>query len=276
MKSLGKLLVEPTEDILKSFLPVEGQVAFYYGRIRNGKTYAATADILDLLRSGEVVYANWQVDFSGFDERDSFKVALVRLFFGKRYFYRYLGDNFHYFDPDNVPLETLSRLVNAHIFVDEGQWLFNSHASARSNDPEQLLKRRMILHNGHYCRSLNFISQRPMNVFKDMRSQINVWYKCEKVLSYPWLVFRRTTYEDMKDDMPDEGQEKAPVKLYFARKSILQSYSTHAMRGADAIDSKVVYEVYEATFWERLLLVLRGLPLVGRLLRPTKKADHKT
>ena len=44
MKHIGTLLEERSQEIISLFKPVEGDVCFYYGRIRNGKTYSATAD----------------------------------------------------------------------------------------------------------------------------------------------------------------------------------------------------------------------------------------
>ena len=55
--SLGEKVTEPTQDILDFFAPLEGDNCLYFGRVRNGKTYSATADILDLLKRGEIVYA---------------------------------------------------------------------------------------------------------------------------------------------------------------------------------------------------------------------------
>jgi len=239
------------EEILELFRPVEGFVSFYYGNIRNGKTYSATADILELLERGETVFANWNVNFDGFDERDSFRIAFVKFLFGKKNFYVYPKKNFHYFHPDEINVEYLGRLVNVHIFIDEGQWIFNSHV--RNPDPE---KRKLILHNGHYCRSLNIISQRPTNVFLDMRSQVQIWYKCEKRMTWPLLIFQRTEFQQMKNNEPDEGMPVGRPKTYVADRRIMEAYSTHAMRAKDAIESVPEYQVYTTTFLERLLLVL--------------------
>lgn len=249
------------EELLRLFAPVEGQVSFYYGRIRNGKTYAATADILDLLKRGEVVYANWFVDFKDFDERSNFWIVFVKTMFGKKRFYKYKKENFHYFHPDDIDIAFLGRLVNAHIFIDEGQWIFNSHV--RNPDVE---KRKLILHNGHYSRSLNIISQRPNNVFIDMRSQVNVWYKCEKLFSLPFLtLFMRSEFQDMKDDMPDE-EKPSSVKHYFLSKEVANAYSTHAMRGDDALEEKVDFEVYSLSFFDKIKLLFSFTPL-GLLFR---------
>lgn len=261
-----------TEEILELFAPVEGQVSFYYGRIRNGKTYAATSDILDLLRRGEVVYANWNIDFQGFDERDSLTYLFFKWLFGKRHFYDIKKSNFHYFHPDDIDIITLGKLVNVHIFIDEGQWIFNSHV--RFPDPE---KQKLILHNGHYCRSLNIISQRPSNVFKDMRSQMNVWYKCEKFTLGPIVLFHRSEIQDMKDDMPDE-EKILGRKMYMLDKKVAKAYSTHAMREKDAVEMIPDFDVYRLTtgeIWASIAkILLKKMPGAKRgnaRLRPGSK-----
>jgi len=249
-------LIHPSQvpnivDIMEMFKPVEGEVALYYGRIGNGKTYAATADILELLQRGEVVYANWQIDWSGHDQRESFSVALAKLITGRQDFFNFKKENFHYIDPDDIDVAYLGKLVNVHIFIDEGQWIFNSHV--KNHDPET---RKLILHNRHYCRSLNIITQRPINIFKDMRSQVNVWYKCEKRLSWPVILFQRTRIEDMKDDLPDEENPVGRPKTYVGDPEIFKAYSTHAMRGKGAIEQIAAFDVYESTRGQRILHVL--------------------
>jgi len=74
--------LEVTQEILDLFEPAEGSLEMYYGQIGNGKTYAATADVLDLVRRGRVVYVNWRINYNGFDERSSF----IHLFFKTLFF----------------------------------------------------------------------------------------------------------------------------------------------------------------------------------------------
>lgn len=266
-----------TEEIYSLFQPVEGLNSVYYGKVRNGKTYAATADIIELLQRGEIVYANWQIDLEDFDERSSFKIALVRFFFGKKYFYKFKKENFHYFHPDEIDIDLLGRLVGVHLFIDEGQWIFNSHIREKAEDKEALAKRRLILHGGHYCRSLNVITQRPVNLFKDIRSQINVWYKCEKRLHIGrFILFQRWEFQDMKDDVPDEELSSGRPKTYIASKKIFNAYNTHGMRGKDAIEQRSLFEVYETTRLERFKLVLSFiLPRGRRLSAPRGKVTKQ-
>jgi len=249
------------------FAPVEGTIALYYGRLGNGKTYAATADILDLLDAGEVVFANWNVAWQGHDQRTDRRTLFGKLLFGKKEFFHYPKENFNYFHPDEIDIPMLGKLVNAHVFIDEGQWIFNSHQ--REQDPD---KRRLVLHNRHYCRSLNIITQRPINVFKDMRSQINVWYKCEKVLSFlGFILFRRTSFEDMKDDLPDEEIPTGRPKHYWASRRVFEAYSTHAMRAGDAIEKVPEFSVFDLSTWD----MVKGL-ISPRFLRERKTVAAPT
>jgi len=248
---IGTIHQQRNEEILDLFRAVEGRNAFYYGQVGNGKTSTATADIIELLNRGEIVWANWEVKWDGYDERDSFGRVLLKLFFGKKTFFSFKKENFTYFHPDKLDIAVLGKLVNVHIFIDEGQWIFNSHD--RTDDPD---KRKLILHGRHYCRSLNILSQRPSNVFKDMRSQIHVWYKCEKVLGYPVLLFRKTEYQDMKDDLPNEDDELVVSRrLYFMSQQVQSSYDTHAMRAEDAVEPVSAFDTIDTTFADRVRLL---------------------
>lgn len=261
-----------TAEILTLFEPDEGYISFYYGRIRNGKTYAATADIIDLVMRGEIVYANWQIDFSEFqfDDRQKAAVVFLKMLFGRKYFFNYAPQkNFVYFHPDKVDIKQLGRLVGVHVFIDEGQWVFNSKSRTDTDDED---KRKLVLHNGHYCRSLNIISQRPSNIMKDMRSQVHVWYRCRKLISWPWIIFARERIETMKDDLPDE-EEIDETKVYFADDRVKRAYSTHAMRSEDAIRPLPVCEVYQYSRWDSMRqFVSLGLPgALSHWVAPKKK-----
>lgn len=272
----GTLIEEKTAEIYDIFNPVEGFNAVYYGKIRNGKTYSATSDILDLLEQGEIVYANWEIDFKGFDERQSFFRVLLKTVFGKPYFYNFKAENFHYLDQNSPTFITdINKLVGVHLFIDEGQWIFNSHL--KTDDVE---KRRLVLEGGHYCRSLNVITQRPTNILKDVRSQVHIWYKCEKVLHIGKLLrFVRWSIEDMKDDLPIDPadmEKKPPSKAYWANKRVYNAYNTHGRRSKDAIELLPEFDVYRYTLLDKLNLLLYMLIPTrykgrGTLKRPRPK-----
>lgn len=247
---------EKTQQIMAMFAPIEGVITCYYGKVRNGKTYSATADILDLLNRGEVVFANWEVQWQGYDQRKNKLLVFLKMLTGQNYFFQYKKDNFHYFSPELSPQETvrlLNKLVGVHIFIDEGQWVLNSHV--RNPDIEA---QKLILTNGHYCRSLNIITQRPSNVFVDMRSQVNIWHKCVKVWLKP-LRFVRYDIEDMKDNLPDENEEKMqkyPRKAYWARKKVYMAYNTHVFRSQDAKLEVSSFKVYNVPLLDKIKLLV--------------------
>jgi len=261
-------------DIWEMFAPVEGYNAVYYGKVRNGKTRSATADIIELLKRGETVYANWKIDFPDYDERKDFGAVWKKVLFGRKYFFKYnIADNFHYIDPDElisgggeVDIHYLGRLVGVHLFIDEGQWLFSS--MDKTWDRDTIAKMKLVLHGGHYCRSLNIITQRASNISKNMRSQVNIWYRCVKRLDFgSFMVFQRWSIEDMKDDLPvefikDEDGKETPngeVKNYFVNKlhdPVFKAYNTHAMRNKDAIPVLPAFELYSFSRWQRIKLLL--------------------
>lgn len=240
------------EDIMQAFPPVEGENLCYYGNTGSGKTYLATSDILELLRKGETVYANWQIEFDGFDERQSFWDVLISILFFRSTFFHYKKENFHYFDPDSPDLEEHGKLVNVHLFYDEGQWLFNSHV--KDQDP---VKRKLILHGRHHCRTLAVITQRPVNIFKDIRSQINVWYHCRKAFRLGnFILFKRDTIYKMKEDLPVENEEGVVQTIsYVGRKRIFDAYNTHAMREKMAETRFASFDAYTVGFFRRILLL---------------------
>jgi len=110
----------PFEGYRESIRAPEGSVNFYYGRIGAGKTYAATADILDLLDQGHIVYANWRIDWKGVDERTS-RIRLIAHFLFRRHIRRIYTENFHYIEPEAFTAGFISRLSDCYVFVDEGQ-----------------------------------------------------------------------------------------------------------------------------------------------------------
>jgi len=150
-----------------------------------------------------------------------------------------------------------------HLFIDEGQWVLPSMDKTWSD--EQVAKMKLVLHGGHYCRSLNIITQRFQNISKNTRSQINYWYRCEKRFdAFGFMIFSRFCIEDMKDDEPveydEEGRLCGKVKNYFVNKKhdpVFKAYNTHAMRAKDAVVMVPEFDVYETTRWERIKLVAR-------------------
>lgn len=258
------------QQLLDLFEPREGSINFYYGRIGQGKTYAATADVLDLLSKGHVVYCNWRINWVGFDERTSFLHLFFKTLFFRRDFYTFPAENLRYFSPDDVTPEWLNSLTDCDIFIDEGQWLLDSYEGNKFSKE----KRRLLLHTRHLNRSLNIISQRTQAVQVSARGQVNRFFKCEKKLQWPVLVFKRTEFQDMKDNDVDETSDPMSTKVYLASKRVMEAYDTKYLRAGIPRSQEVYFEAYRYTLMGKIKLILNLIRTIfgkrgGRALKST-------
>jgi len=268
--------IETTEEIYKYFEPEEGFNTVYYGKIGHGKTRNATADIIELLKRGEIVFANWKINFEGFNEMEDKKVVFAKFLGGKKKWFKFDKSNFYYIDPQNLienkegsNIHLLARLVGAHLFIDEGQWIFDSYEGTKFSKE----KRRLILHTRHLNRSLNIISQRTQAIQVSARGQVNRFYKIEKKMQWPFLIFKRTEYQDMADNDVDESDDsKVSTKVYFARKEILEAYDSKYLRAGVKRSQEIYFNGYLMNFNERTKALLRAFSAVFR----RRESDENT
>jgi len=243
----------PRATLVDLFEAEEGTICQYYGRIGQGKTYSATADILDDLRHGVVVYANWKLNFDGFDERKSF----VHLFLGflglKRNYYVFPKENLRYIEIDDNFLDTFEHLTDCKVYLDEGHVAFDSYEMAKMS----LRKRKAVLHTRHFNRTICIISQRPTAVHVSMRANVNIFYKCEKLLSWPILLFRRTEFQDFVAGETVDETRPSGRKTYIANKKVLNAYNSKYLRGGIPRSQDVSFEAYKVSWFARFRLLLR-------------------
>lgn len=247
-----------TIDLLDIFPAPEGSINQYYGRIGNGKTYAATSDILDLLNSGAVVYANWKINWNEFDERNSLINILRSLFSYKpKTFFKFKKENLRFIEINENFLSTFEKLTDCHVFLDEGHVAFDSYEMAKMS----LRKRQAVLHTRHFNRSISIISQRPTAIHVSMRANVNIFYKCERLLKYPFLLLRRTEFQDITGETVDESQPIS-TKVYLGSKRVFNAYDSKYLRGDTVASQNVEYEAYELKYIERFMrfiVLLRAL-----------------
>ena len=234
-------------ELLDLFPAEEGTIDQYYGRVGNGKTYNATADIIADLRRGEVVYANWRVNVEDFDQRDQLRWILLGLLGIKRRFYRFKKENLHFIEIDDDFMDKFEQLTDCKVYLDEGHVIFDSYQHAKFS----LRKRKAILHTRHFNRSIIIISQRPTAVHVSARANVNRFFKCERLLKWPVLIFRKTQYQDMKDETVDEEAKPISRRWYFASKKVLNAYNSKYLRGGIPRSQRVFFEAYDLNFSER-------------------------
>jgi len=251
------------EDLIDVFSATEGSINMYYGMIGNGKTYAATADILDLLKEGKVVYANWHIIIDDFDDRRDFLMSLKNfLLFRKNYYLLPCSKNLHYFDPEQFNttgelVEWLSNLNDCHIFFDEGQDMFDSYEGTRFSKAN----RRLILHTRHYHRTLNIISQRPTAIQVSARGNVNRFYRCEKLFSLPFLgipVFRRTEFQEMTGETVNEMSEPVSKKNYIGSKRVFNAYNTDYLAQGIPKSQEIHFQAFKLNFFARFIVLIRN------------------
>lgn len=241
-------------DVLDLIPPDEGEINQYYGRIGCGKTYAATVDILRELTRGQVVYANWIIDWSGYDQRQILFYRLLGILGLKRHFLYFPKENLRYFEVKNTFTDDISQLTDCKIYLDEGHIAFDSYEMARM----KMEKREAVLHTRHFNRTIVIISQRPSAIHVTLRANVNRFFKCEKVLDWKFfgihlIRFKKTEFQDTDDnDKPKEDKIKEFIKdektgmmmakdtseyeyaistqYYWGRSKIFKAYDTKYMR----------------------------------------------
>lgn len=249
----------PTEDLVDIFGNTEGSINMYYGKIGNGKTYSATSDILDLLDRGQMVYANWKIVVEDFDDRKSFWMLFKNiLLFRKRHYVIPCEKNLRYFDPEDFNstselVEWLSNLNDCHIFFDEGQDMFDSYEGTKFAKS----KRRLILHTRHYHRTLNIISQRPTAIQVSARGNVNRFFKCVKLASWPWLRFARYEFQEMTGETVNEEAEPESVKTYWGSSRVFNAYNTDYLAEGIPKSQSIFFDAYDLTFLEKVLHILK-------------------
>lgn len=275
-------------DIFEILPPQEGEINIYYGRIGTGKTYAGTKNILEELKQGNVVYANWKIKFEGYDERKSKWKLFLGLIGLKRKFLYVPPENFHFWDftrqtIDGIQcfpfIDQLALLNDCSIHLDEGHIPFDSYEATRMSEQ----KRSTIFATRHYDRKLTIYTQRANSVHVNLRGNANRFYKCEKLTDWEifkkrWIQFQVTEFQDLtstgsvdeseildKDGMPS-GEYKYAIdqKTFWGKKEIYQSYETKYLRGNTKHyqpNNSKIYEIKSKESWQEL----------SRLLKPRTK-----
>jgi len=240
-------------DLLSLFKSPEGEITQRYGRIGQGKTYGATADVLDELSRGRVVYANWRINYDGFDQRDSWLYLVSSLLFPwVNRFYKFPKENLHYLPIDENFLDKFSTLTDCSVYIDEGHVIFDSYEMAKMS----MQKRVAVLHTRHFNRSIHIISQRPTAIHVMMRANVNRFYKYEKWLTKPFILFVRTEYQDMSGESVDE-EKPLSRKFYIGSKAIYKAYDSKYLRG-DMQDSQQVHVTgFKINYFVRIYMVIR-------------------
>jgi hypothetical protein len=241
-------------ELLDLFPANEGLIEQIYGKVRQGKNYLATRNILYRLKHGSVEYANWKISWDGYDQRESWFYTLLGAVGLKKRFYKFGKENFHFLPIDEDFLDTFERLTDCTVNLDEGQVIFDSYEHAKMS----IRKRQSILATGHFGRTIIIISQRPTAIHVTARGNVNIFYKVEKLLSWPFLLFRCTEFQEMTGETVDEEKPERS-RLYIGVPSVYKSYDTHYLRNGIQDSQRVHFEAYDVNYSRRLGLFSKSI-----------------
>lgn len=218
----------PIQNVYDLIPPKSGELNQYFGRIGSGKTYCATTDVLNDLNNGQVVYCNWKINWQGYDQRKILFYKLLGIIGLKKTFKYYPKENLRYLPIDDNIQDTLGRLTDCIIYLDEGHMVFDSYMATKM----PIKNRANILHTRHFDRRINIISQRFTAIHAVLRDNVNRFFKLECIFKFGWLIlFRKQEFQDLDalgNLLMDEPISK---EYYFGRPSIFKIYDTKYMRG---------------------------------------------
>lgn len=244
-----------TQSIWELIPPDEAEILIYYGRIGSGKTSAGTRNIMRDLMSGQIVYANWKIQWEGYDERKSkWKLFLGTLGLKKNYLV-IPKENFHFWnfttqEIDGIKcfpfVDQLALLNDCKIHLDEGHIPFDSYEATRMDEK----KRSAIFATRHFNRSLSIYTQRANSVHVNLRGNTNRFYKCEKLFDRTFfgkrfIHFLITEFQDLtssntvdesRERDPETGEENGPYKFavsqqtYWGRKKHFALFDSKYLR----------------------------------------------
>lgn len=245
------------QEALKFFTPDEGELLLIYGAIGNGKTTLATSMVLEDLERGQVVYTTWRIDWSGFDERESFFHRLMKMVFFRKRFYRFDASNWHYLDVTGDDIwDKLSELNNCKIYFDDViVQLFDSYEGTKFAKK----KRQWAFTTRHYDRTIVLVTQRPSQVQVALRSQVNRFYKCVKKMSWPFLILARYEYQDMVDENVNDNAKPISSKTYFPSNRVLNAFRSKSLRAEGITPIVPVVEAWDYGFFARIWLFVSAL-----------------
>lgn len=196
----------------------QGSLVCYFGRLGAGKTYAMTSDVLSYLNSGELVYTNYQINWSGYDERRSlFNRVLFRLRL-KKGFTVYPASNLR----SVTSAEDLFKIQNAIIALDEGYLYFDSYVSTKL--PIKI--RHWVLHLRKHHNVVLYTTQRPMQVHKVMRAMTNRFFRLRRYFIPGIPVFMREEFDIGSDENIDLEAKPISRKLYPLWRRVASAYNT--------------------------------------------------
>ena len=213
-------------------------------------------DLIAYLNRGFVVYANFKINWSGYDERSSIFCLILGVLCLKRRYKVYPASNCRFMPTDETWYKKFSEISNAIVAVDEAYVLFDSYQMAKL----PMNVRMEILQTRKKDRSLFYTTQRPTAVHVVLRGMTNIFYRCKKSVVFFVPLFSRREYDLGADETVDEEKKPISWRLYLGSRKYFNSYNTKELIGSRPLPvvsgsilyKSDVYELHRLTLTERV------------------------
>jgi len=246
-------------DLVKLFGATEGEIALYYGHIRQGKTYGGAAAAIAAADSGLPVYVNFPMKYKGYDERESLFLVLLSLIWPwKDRFYHMKPSLIREFRIDDNWAQSqgfkdfwhwFKTRTDCLIIADEGHVMLDSYKKTYVS----MEQRQAVLETGHFSRRLIIISQRPTAVHVSARGNVNIFYKFERLMRWPVLWFRRTEFQDMALETVDETKPLSTAWIFGSRR-VMNAFNSKYLRQGLKASQNIDVDVYDFFYKEKYAL----------------------
>lgn len=256
----GYRMPQDQVDLVKLFGAQEGEISLYYGHIRQGKTYGGTHMGIKAADSGLPVYFNYPVNYKGYDERTSLLWILISFVWPwKDRFYVMKPGLVKYFQIDDAWAQSqgyedfwhwFKTRTDCLIVADEGHTMLDSYKKTYMS----MESRKAVLETGHFSRRLIIISQRPTAVHVSARGNVNIFYKFERILRWPFLLFRRTEFQDMALETVDETKPLS-TKYIFGSHRVMSAFNSKYLRQGMPASQNIDVDTYDFFYREKFALL---------------------
>lgn len=234
------------KDLAEMLCPPEGEIWMVAGEPGAGKGYLIAMMMLDDLRAGIPVYSTMPLIWEGENEIYNKVQLLFSLIFPWRnVFVNIKRENFHYIPFKEVDVGKLKEIYGGHLYIDEGQFLLPSGFAERDDDRKELTSMTR-----HMYRRIVIVSQRFNAVNVNARGLVHRYFQCDKVLTWPIVIFRVSEYRKLKGGEVDEEHPAHRPSLKFGRRRIFKAYKSHYW--GEGKEAQLNADGFVLTYFERL------------------------
>lgn len=211
------------EELAELLCPPEGEIVMVAGEPGSGKGYYIAKMIDEDLRNGIPVYSTMPFIFDGYNEiQNPWQLGMSLLFPWKKFFIDVKKENFHFIPRKELNAKALKEIYGGNLYIDEGQFLLPSGFADHNMDNIELVSMTR-----HMYRRIVITSQRFNAVNVNARGLVHKYFLCDKLLNWPFVVFRVSEYRKLKGGEVDEERPAGRPKIEIGSRRVFKMYKSH-------------------------------------------------